>query len=71
METGLTPLDEYATRKRDRQATVAARERTHVYLGNAKVAIFVGTLIYTAVRLGALSSAVYGVAAALFVALSI
>ena len=67
----MTPLDEYAARKRDREATVAARERTHIYLGNAKVAIFVATLIYTAVRLGDLSSTVYGVAAALFVALSI
>ncbi len=67
----MTPLDDYAARKHDRQATVAARERTHIYLGNAKVAIFVATLIYTAVRLGDLSSTVYGVAAALFVALSI
>jgi len=65
------PLNEYAARKHDRAATVAARERTHAYLGNAKVAIFVATLIYTAVRLGDLSSTVYGVAATLFVALSI
>lgn len=65
------PLNEYAARKHDRAATVAARERTHIYLGNAKVAIFVATLIYTAVRLGDLSSTVYGVAATLFVALSI
>jgi hypothetical protein len=69
--TGLTPLDDYAARKRDRQATVAARERTHIYLGNAKVAIFVATLIYTAVQLGELSSTVYGIAVTLFVALAI
>ena len=35
------PLDEYAARKRDREAAAAARERTHVHLGNAKVAIFI------------------------------
>ena len=58
MGTGLTPLDEYAARKRDREAAVAARERTHIYLGNAKVTIFVVTLLYTAVRLGELSSTV-------------
>jgi hypothetical protein len=66
-----TPLDEYAARKRDRETAAAARERTHIYLGNAKVAIFVATLIYTALKLGDLSSVVYGVAFAVFVVLSI
>ncbi len=66
-----TPLDEYASRKRDRQAAAAAREQTHIYLGNAKVAIFVAMVIYTFVMLGSLSTTYYGVAAAVFVALSI
>ena len=66
-----SPLDEYAARKRDRAAVVSARERTHIFLGNAKIAIFVSTLAYTAVRLGNLSSTVYEIAFALFVALSI
>ena len=67
----MQPLDEYAARKRDREATAAARERTHIYLGNAKVAIFIVTLIYTAARLGSLSSRYFEIAAVLFVALSI
>ncbi len=66
-----SPLEDYGTRKRDREVAAAARERTHQHLGNAKVAIFVVTLIYTAVMLGELSSTVYGTAAALFVALAI
>ena len=65
------PLDEYAARKRDREAAVAARERTHIHLGNAKVAIFVAIVVYTFVSLGSLSSTYYGIAAALFVALAI
>ena len=67
----MQPLDEYAARKRARETAAAARERTHIYLGNAKVAIFVLTLVYTAARIGDLSSTVYGVSLALFVALSI
>ena len=72
METVLSsPLDEYAVRKRDREIAVAARERTHILLGNAKVAIFVVALIYTFVMLGSLSTTYYAVTAALFVVLAI
>lgn len=67
----MIPLDEYAARKRDREAAAAARERTHIHLGNAKVAIFVAIVVYTFVKLGSLSSTYYGIAAGLFVALSI
>jgi len=67
----LDPLAEYASRKRNREAAAAARERVHIYLGNAKVAIFIVAVIYTGARLGSLSSSIYGVLGALFVALSI
>ena len=66
------PLDEYAARKRDREATAAARERTHVHLGNAKVAIFIAAVIYTAYAMSRdPSPAIYGIGVAVFVALSI
>ena len=67
----ISPLDEYSARTRDRKAAAAARERTHIYLGNAKVAIFVATLLYTFVMLGSLSPRYYGFAAVLFIALAI
>lgn len=67
----MQPLDEYASRKRDRDLAVKARERTHMHLGNAKVAIFVAIVVYTFVNLGSLSSTYYGSAALLFVALAI
>jgi hypothetical protein len=67
-----TPLEEYAQRQRAREADVAAHERVHIRLGNAKVAIFIGTLIYWAFTLGGDSSAwIYGVAIAAFIALAI
>ncbi len=67
-----TPLEEYAQRQRAREADVAARERVHVRLGNAKVAIFLGILIYWALTLGGDSSPwFYGIAVTTFVALSI
>ncbi len=67
-----TPLDEYAQRQRAREADAAARERVHIRLGNAKVAIFLGILIYWALTLGGNSRPwFYGVAAAAFIALSI
>lgn len=65
------PLEEYRLRKRDRETTASARERSHVHLGNAKVAIFVAAVIYTAFFLGDLSSRIYGIAGAIFIALSI
>jgi hypothetical protein len=67
-----TPLEEYAQRQRAREADVAARERVHVRLGNAKVAIFLGILIYWALTLGGDASPwFYGIAVTTFVALSI
>jgi hypothetical protein len=66
------PLDEYAQRKRSREHDAAAKERVHVWLGNAKVAIFLGVLIYWAVTLnGDPSPWFYGVAIALFIALTV
>lgn len=66
-----TPLDEYAQRQRAREASAAARERMHIRLGNAKVAIFLGILIYWALTLGGQSNAwVYGTAVTAFMALS-
>ena len=67
-----SPLDEYTRRKRDREAAAAARERTHIHLGNAKVAIFIAAVIYAVYALRAdPSPVIFGAGAALFVALSI
>ena len=67
-----TPLDEYARRRRDREAAAHARERTHVHLGNAKVAIFIAAVIYTIYALRSdPSAAIFAGGAALFVALSV
>jgi hypothetical protein len=63
------PLETYRARLDERQAVVAARERTHVALGNAKVAIVVGTLIYWAVTVPAANATLLGAAAIAFVAL--
>lgn len=66
----MSPLDEYAARRRAREADAAGRDRIHVRLGNAKVAIFLGILIYWATTLqGDPSPWVYGIAVAVFVAL--
>jgi len=66
------PLEEYAARQRDREAAAQARERTHIHLGNAKVALFVIAVIYTALVLSANPSpAIYAAAVAIFIALSI
>jgi hypothetical protein len=68
----LPPLDEYAARQRDRETAAKERERTHIHLGNAKVAIFIAGVIYGGYALGNdPSAAVFGIGAALFVALSI
>jgi hypothetical protein len=67
-----SPLDEYAHRQRAREADVKARERVHVRLGNAKVAIFLSMPIYWAWTLNANPQPwVYGVAIAAFIVLSI
>jgi hypothetical protein len=66
------PLDEYAARQHDREATSKARERTHIHLGNAKVAIFIAAVIYTVYALRSdPSPTVFAGGAALFIALSI
>ena len=62
------PLDEYAQRKRAREHDAASRERVHIWLGNAKVAIFISILIYWAVTLNGDPSAwFYAAAIALFI----
>ena len=67
-----SPLEEYTRRKRDREAAAAARERTHIHLGNAKVAIFIAAVIYTVYALRAdPSPVIFGAGAALYIALSI
>ena len=72
LKTVRPPLEEYAVRKRDREAAAQARERTHIHLGNAKVAIFVAAVIYSAFVLAAdPSPAIFASAAAIFIALSI
>lgn len=68
----LSPLDEYARRRKARQADADAHERVHVRLGNAKVAIFLVIPIYWAVTLnGDPSPWFYAPAIALFIALSV
>lgn len=63
------PTAEYTQRKKAREAAAAAHDRTHVRLGNVKVAIFIAALIYTGYALGNNpSSAIYGTLAAAFVA---
>lgn len=67
-----SPLDTYRERAAARQLAAAARARTHVRLGNAKVAILVGTMIYWAVTVqGSPNSILLGAAAIAFVALLI
>lgn len=67
-----TPLETYRARLAERQVVVAARERTHAALGNAKVAIFVLVLIYWAVTVqGDPSGVLIGAAVVAFIALSI
>ena len=68
----MSPLDDYSTRKRDREGVAAARERTHIHLGNAKVAIFIAAVVYTAYALGNNpSETVYAVLGVSFIALSV
>ena len=66
-----TPIETYRVRLAERQLVVAARERTHVALGNAKVAIVIATLIYWAVTVQDSNSTLLGAAAVAFVALLI
>ena len=55
-----------------READAAARERVHIRLGNAKVAVFLLTLIYWAMSIGADANEwAYGGAVGLFIALSV
>lgn len=66
------PLDEYAARKRARESAVAALDQKHVYLGNAKVAIFIAAVVYSFYALGNNpSETLYAILAVAFVALAI
>lgn len=70
--TSPSPLDEYAQRLAARQQVVAARERAHVRLGNAKVAAFLFVLVYWAVTVqGDPNAVVIGGAVGAFVALAV
>ena len=65
-------IDEYVARKVARELVVAARTRTHVRLGNAKVAIFLAGFVYWAVTVqGDPSTLLLGAAVAAFVACSV
>ena len=67
-----SPLDEYATRRQARELAAAARERTHIHLGNAKVAIFIAAVIYGGYAIGGDPSPIaFGIGATVFIALSI
>ena len=67
-----TPLETYRARLAERQAVAAARERSHVALGNAKVAVFMLVLIYWAVTVqGNPNTVLIGAAVTAFVALSV
>jgi hypothetical protein len=67
-----SPLDEYAQRQRAREADAASRERIHIWLGNAKIAIFLAIPIYWAITLNGDPNAwFYGITTALFIALSV
>lgn len=67
-----SPLDEYASRKRQRDATAAERERAHVRLGNAKVALFLAAVVYGGYAIGGdPSAAIFGFGAVAFIALSV
>ena len=66
------PLEEYAARKRAREAVAAARERTHVHLGNGKVTLFIAAVIYSGYALNrAPSPLIFGIGVVVFAALSI
>ena len=68
----MSPLDEYAQRQRAREADAAARERIHIWLGNAKVAVFLAIPIYWAITLNGNPNAwFYGITIALFIVLSV
>jgi len=67
-----SPLAEYETRQRLREAAVAERERAHVRLGNAKVALFLAAVVYAGYAIGNDPSALtFGVGVVLFIALSV
>ncbi len=68
----IPPIKEYSERLAVRQAAVAARERTHIQLGNAKVAIFLGAIVYGAVTLkGAPNLAIYAAAGSAYLGLAV
>ncbi len=64
------PLETYRARAAERQLAAAAKDRMHVRLGNAKVAIVIATMIYWAVTVqSGPNSVLLGAAAVAFVAL--
>jgi len=64
----VSPLDEYAQRQRAREADATARERIHIWLGNAKVAVFLAIPIYWAITLNGNRDAwFHGIMIALFI----
>lgn len=66
------PIEIYRARLAERQAVATTRERTHVALGNAKVAVFILVLIYWAVTIqGNPSTVLMGAAVVAFIALSV
>ncbi len=69
---GITPIEEYLQRLAARHRVVTAGERTHIHLGNAKVAIFLGAIVYGAVTLkGAPNLAMYAAAGAAYLGLAV
>lgn len=67
-----SPVDEYTSRRSQRAGTATERERVHVHLGNAKVALFLAAVVYGAYALGNdPSTAAFAIGAVVFVALSV
>ena len=67
----MTPREEYSRRRAAREVLAADRERVHVRLGNAKVAIFLAALFYGLYALdrGEASGLLVGIAAAVYAGL--
>jgi MutS domain V len=67
-----SPVDEYNSRKTQRERAAADRERAHVHLGNAKVALFLAAVVYGGYALGNdPSTAAFAIGAVVFIALSV
>jgi hypothetical protein len=67
-----SPVDEYASRKTERDRAAVDRERSHVHLGNAKVALFLAAIVYGGYALGNdPSTTAFAIGAVMFIALSV